>query len=308
MARLSLSGHLTDFDLKLLRVFKTVVDCGGFSAAQVELNIGRSAISRHIADLESRLDMRLCQRGRAGFCLTEQGQFVYEATQQLLLDLEAFRVNINAAHRRLRGALKVGLTDNMVTDASSPLVAAFSRFHQREPKVTLDLLVSAPNDIERAVIEGRVHLGVVPYHHHLPGLEYHDLHRETSHLYCGDQHPLYSTPDDALKLQDLDRHHAIAPGYIHSMISAELPALNTQATTGQVEGAATLILSGQYLGFLPDHYAEQWLARGRMRCLMPERFHYAIPFKVITRQNAQPSPLRLAFLNVLLSPLSERLN
>ena len=55
----SLSGQLADIDLKLLRVFKTVVECGGFSAAEVELNIGRSAISRQMSDLETRLDIHL---------------------------------------------------------------------------------------------------------------------------------------------------------------------------------------------------------------------------------------------------------
>ncbi len=33
-------GQLGDMDLRLLRVFKAVVECGGMSAAELELNIG----------------------------------------------------------------------------------------------------------------------------------------------------------------------------------------------------------------------------------------------------------------------------
>lgn len=33
-------GQLSDMDLRLLQVFKAVVECGGMSAAELELNIG----------------------------------------------------------------------------------------------------------------------------------------------------------------------------------------------------------------------------------------------------------------------------
>ena len=48
-------------DLRLLRVFRAVVDCGGMAAAELELNIGTSTVSRHIKDLETRLGLVLCR-------------------------------------------------------------------------------------------------------------------------------------------------------------------------------------------------------------------------------------------------------
>ncbi|RAD19160.1 LysR family transcriptional regulator, partial [Burkholderia multivorans] len=62
----ALLGQLSDMDLRLLRVFKGVVQCGGMAAAELELNIGISTISRHVKDLETRLGLVLCRRGRAG--------------------------------------------------------------------------------------------------------------------------------------------------------------------------------------------------------------------------------------------------
>ena len=59
-------GQLSDMDIRLLRVFKSVVECGGMAAAELELNIGTSTISRHIKDLETRLGLTVCRRGRAG--------------------------------------------------------------------------------------------------------------------------------------------------------------------------------------------------------------------------------------------------
>ena len=67
MRRETLATRIGDTDIRLLRIFKTVVESGGLSAAEIELNIGKSTISKHISDLELRLDLKLCNRGPAGF-------------------------------------------------------------------------------------------------------------------------------------------------------------------------------------------------------------------------------------------------
>ncbi len=301
MKRMSLPGQVSDLDLKLLRVFRTVVECGGFSAAEVELNIGRSAISRLMADLETRLDMRLCQRGRSGFQLTEHGRLVYDATLELLVDVEKFRANINAAHSRLIGELVLGLTDNMVTDPNSSLIEVLGSFHQHEPEVKINLQIGSPNEVERSVIEGRANMGITPMHHQLPGLLYHPLWHETSQLYCGARHPLFGTDASTLNPALLSEYDFIAPGYAHRMEFRErFPTLQAAAVSYQVEGVATMILSGQYIGFLPGHYAAQWLDTGRMRALLPDQISYQVPFTAITRRDAQPNLLRSAFLSALL--------
>ena len=108
-------AQVSDFEIRLLKLFRSVVECGGFSAAESALGIGRSAISQQMSDLEQRLGLRLCQRGRAGFALTEEGREVYQSTLQLLAALESFRTEVNGLHQHLRGELNIGLTDNLVT-------------------------------------------------------------------------------------------------------------------------------------------------------------------------------------------------
>lgn len=78
-------GQLSDADIRLLRVFQAVVNCGGMSAAELELNISTSTISRHVKDLEVRLGLTLCRRGRGGFALTPEGERIHAETRQLLL-------------------------------------------------------------------------------------------------------------------------------------------------------------------------------------------------------------------------------
>ena len=115
-------------DLRLLKVFKSVVECGGMAAAELELNIGTSTVSRHVKDLETRLGLVLCRRGRAGFALTAEGQRVYDETLRLLASVDAFRGSIDDIHHRMGGQLEVALFDKTATNPQARIGEAIARF------------------------------------------------------------------------------------------------------------------------------------------------------------------------------------
>ena len=94
--------QIHDVDLRLLRIFVAIVECGGLSAAESRLNIGRSTISSHLSDLEVRLGLTLCKRGRSGFELTEPGRVTYQASLELLQQCEAFANMIASSKDELK--------------------------------------------------------------------------------------------------------------------------------------------------------------------------------------------------------------
>ena len=104
-------SQLRDLDLQLLRLFVTVVESGGFSAAQGELGIGQSTISTQMAKLETRLGFRLCERGKAGFRLTPKGEQVLAATRKLFGAIETFKGEAQGMADKLLGELRIGLAE-----------------------------------------------------------------------------------------------------------------------------------------------------------------------------------------------------
>ena len=121
-------GQLSDMDLRLLQVFKSVVECGGMSAAELELNIGTSTVSRHIKDLEARLGLTLCRRGRAGFALTAEGQRVYDETLRLLASVRSFRDSVDDIHSRMGGQLAVAVFDKTASNPAARIHQAIAAF------------------------------------------------------------------------------------------------------------------------------------------------------------------------------------
>jgi len=274
---------LDKVDIRLLRVFMTVVECGGFTPAQVVLNVSQSTISSHMSALEARLEMRLCERGRAGFRITPDGQRVFEASQRLYRSIETFTSDIEALRGRLTGDLHIGAVDNVVTNPDFALSDAISAFEKRHGEVRITLHIGTPAEIERSVVEGNYQIGVGAYTKQISGIEYTPLLKEKQALYCGSAHPLFQLPDDAIEEWDLAQYKFVKRPYVPDEHIPAAKVLKGAATAENMEAIAILILSGGFTGFLPEHYAQRWIKTGEMKPILPDRMHYLSPMELIFR-------------------------
>jgi DNA-binding transcriptional LysR family regulator len=293
-------GRLSRTDLHLLAVFMTGVETGGFAAAQVALNLGQSTVSRHMGDLEKRLGIRLCQRGRVGFRLTDKGRAVYESCQILFNALEDFRTEVGALRGELVGELSVAVIDNWITDMGGPFADAMAAFKERGRQVHVNIHSLAPEEIEYAVLDGRIGLGIGVFHQHRPGLAYERLCQDPVELYCGRGHPLFAAVAEGRVPRDLGSADLARRGYLSEEQVAPLTAkLPSSATAHQIEGIAFMVLSGRYIGYLPVSYAARWVAVDRMRSLLPDRFRLITDIEIVTRKGAALSLVSQAFRELI---------
>ncbi len=291
-------SNLSDGDIRLLRVFAKVVEAGGFSAAQIDLNISQSTISTHMTALEQRLGVRLCQRGRSGFSLTEKGQRIYQACLRLFSSLDEFRSEAGAVRNRLVGKLSIGVVDNVVTNPASRLHDAIQALNRLAPEVEIAVHVASPTDLERAVLDGRFDLGFGACGRHSPYLSYEDMFNEHQVLYCGRGHPLFAKARD-IGLADMKGHQLVRRAYAAPDRFPTNMRLTTSAVADLMESVALFILSGRYIGFLPQHFARQWLDQDRMRPLLEQKLGYQNPIYLAIRKTEQQTPVLSAFLKEL---------
>ena len=291
-------SQVSDFDLRLLRVFRTVAEYGSFAAAESALGITRSAISLHMSDLEKRLGMRLCQRGRAGFALTDQGREVLRASSAMMAAIENFRSEINLLHQRLRGDLNIGLMNNLVTQPRMRITAALRELRRQSDEVHIHISMSTPGDIERGLLDGRLHVGALPLTNRLSGLDYQPLYEECSLLYCSHEHPLFGRGD--IRQEELAATFAVAPSYRMSAEALDLyRGLSCVAKASDREAIAFLILTGEYIGFLPDHYAAAWVEKGLLASILPDQFSFRETIAAVTRSGRRQNLVVDRFLEEL---------
>lgn len=289
--------NVADIDLRLLRVFRAVVEQGGFAGAELALGKGKSAISMDIAHLEQRLGATLCRRGRGGFALTEPGEAVHLAAAQLLDDLDRFRDRVAAATGRLTGRLTLMVVDNIVSIASAPLTEALGAWARRHPEVRLTLEAAPARVVAQAVLDGGADLGVSVLPRPLPSLLAEALFDEEMRLYCGAGHPLFGiaapTPA-AVQGHPLVRPSATDDPAFARTVAAFAPGAQADA----VDARILLVLSGAYLAFLPVEYARPWHARGELRQLPGDQFRGGNTFHLLSRpaHSAAAAALRVIML------------
>jgi len=111
------------------RVFTTVIEAGGFTAAAERLGLSRAATSKHVQQLEERLGARLLDRTTRRVSVTDAGRRFYEQCRRILAELDEAERSAGELHNEPRGELRViaptnfGLTD--IGTAISDLIADY---------------------------------------------------------------------------------------------------------------------------------------------------------------------------------------
>lgn len=287
------------YDMRLLRIFVTIVEAGGFAAAQSELNLSLSTISSHIAALESRLNLTLCRRGRAGFKLTDEGRAVYDEVKALFGRIEQFDSRMRGLKHRLTGTLSIGITDNTLTDPNSRLTEVIARFADIAPDVALTIVTRPPHELLREVIGGQLQLAIASFPRVALGLEYLDLYTETQSFYCGREHPLFTRPEAEIDVGVVRDFNLIGRYYWNSRDLKVFAIANPKAIVSDMEAEARLILSGRFLGYLPDHFADRFVRDGQLRSLRPDLFRYKANFQVAYNRGPSRTGPAPVFLNIL---------
>jgi DNA-binding transcriptional LysR family regulator len=162
--------------------------------------------------------------------------------------------------------------------------------------VSFEILILTPRDLERGVLDGSLHVALGAEHRRISGLKYVSLFTEQNYLYCGRNHPFFDLSDGAISTTMLDKASRISRGYLERFDEQFFSNAAHGATVHHIESAALLVLTGQFIGFLPDHYARAWESEGRMRAIKKSKFVIRSPMSLITRRDGAANLRVAAFI------------
>lgn len=122
-----------------MRVFAAVVDAGSFVGASDAIEFSKPAVSRYVADLETRLGVRLLHRTTRKLSLTDEGEVFYARCKELLSQVDEAEAELTSRAGTAIGQLKVNVPVSFGILHLAPLWAKFMAKH---PQVTMDLTLS----------------------------------------------------------------------------------------------------------------------------------------------------------------------
>ncbi len=159
-------------ELRHLRYFLAVAEAGSFSRAADRLAISQPNVSRQMRDLEAELRVSLFQRHGKRILLTTTGIIFKEHARAILRQMETFLQEISAEPGQMRGALHLGVVPILNVALMPQLLGLFAANH---PQISLNVEEISSTEIETALEEGRMDVGLGFLTRHSPNLRYERL-------------------------------------------------------------------------------------------------------------------------------------
>jgi DNA-binding transcriptional LysR family regulator len=119
-----------------LKAFVATAQTGSFTAAAEQLGVSNRLTSKYVAELESRLGVRLLQRTTRKVGLTPAGEDLLSRAPALLDDLDDLIGEVSEGSRGFAGVIRISAS---VTFGETYVTGMIDRFGQRNPALSFDL-------------------------------------------------------------------------------------------------------------------------------------------------------------------------
>jgi molybdate transport repressor ModE-like protein len=158
--------NLRDLDLRLLRSFLAVAQCGKVSTAAKQLNLSQPAVTAHLRHLEEIIGKPLISRSTRGVRLTAHGDSLRSFASEIYATLSRIEASFQSDHQ-LRGELRFGASLTIACHVIPLFLAEFSRVY---PAVKIEMRVHNTEVILQSVSEGVYPFGLVEGAGHAAGI------------------------------------------------------------------------------------------------------------------------------------------
>lgn len=145
-------------DIERLRLFTTVAECLSFTKAAEQMYISQPTLSRHIAELESSLQVDLFERTTRKVSLTTAGQLFYNEATQIIKSYDALMTRATQLGNGLSGSLRVGYLELFTQNI---LPSAIRNFRTKFPLVDLQLRETTYKAAHQGVLSGSMDLAFI---------------------------------------------------------------------------------------------------------------------------------------------------
>jgi LysR family transcriptional activator of dmlA len=146
--------------LEDLRVFRTAARLGSFVATANELGVSPAFVSKRIAILEARLNVKLFHRTSRRVAITDEGETVYAWAQKVSDDVDQMMQAVAAARSSPEGTIRISTSFGLGRNYVAPVLSELRRRHP-SLEIRLDLFDRAV-DLIAEDIDIDIRVGEVP--------------------------------------------------------------------------------------------------------------------------------------------------
>lgn len=146
-----------NLDIRQLRAFVTVAECGSFTRAAASLHLSQPALTVQIRKLEDALGLRLFDRNTRMVALTRNGAELLPGLGRILRELDGVLAETRQLSTVERGLVRLALLPSFASGVLPEVIADFRARHPGIGFVIRDVIASA---VAELVVSGEADLGL----------------------------------------------------------------------------------------------------------------------------------------------------
>lgn len=255
-----------------MKVFVSVAKNLSFTKASQELFISQPSVTKHIQELETLYQTRLFERMGNSISLTDAGRVFLEHSKRILDDYGRLAYEMSLLRNDHSGELRLGASTTIAQYVLPPLLA---QFIDKFPQVSLSLFSGNSAQVEKALQEHRIDLGLVEGNMRQQTLKYTPFLRDEL-VAVVNTHSRWSERDE-LELDDLYHIPLVlrerGSGTLDVVVAAlqahhiKLTDLPVRMYLGSTESIKLFLENSDCLGILSVRSISRELFSGRFKVL-----------------------------------------
>jgi LysR family nitrogen assimilation transcriptional regulator len=241
-------------DVRQLRYFVTIVDCGSLGKAAEKLYVAQPSLSQQMGRLEEELETVLLIRSQRGVSPTAEGRALYRHSRLVLRQMEELKQEVKQGASQESGTVAVGFPTTMASILAMPL---FERVQERFPGIRLQFFESMSGYISELLANGRLDLAILFRDADTLGVTALPLFEEQLYV-MGEPGSGVKRRAETCALARLDGVRMVAPGVsnglrllIERVFSRENIALNIVADIDSLPTLISIAYAGSACTILP---------------------------------------------------------
>ena len=171
--------------IRHIRMFVTVADQGGMSAAAKELHVSQPTVSQAIAELEKYYGVKLFERLSQRLYITKEGELMLSFSRHILDSFDRMEEAMDLTAEK--PVLQLGCS---VTVGTCLIHDILDKVKEKMPNLQVLVTVTNSSDIEQAILTNEVDLGIVEGIIKSEELLTTPICEDELVLVCGKEHPL----------------------------------------------------------------------------------------------------------------------
>lgn len=146
--------------LRALRYFSQVAKSTSLRDAADKLFVAPGAVTRQIDLLEHHYGAPLIERTPRGIRLTREGEFLAQAVDATLRELDSVKERIATVQSVVSGTVRICAAESLISAFIAPAIAGF---RQRHPRVSFEIEIGSAPHVAEQLLSGQADLALTFY-------------------------------------------------------------------------------------------------------------------------------------------------